>query len=1036
MEKHRYINDILLSFFETIPLKDLDGIVSQFVLARKSQYPRATKLINSKDFKKLDSKNKIEKLISLINYNVNDDYILLLIDSSYNYYYSNISLFSYENYEQAVEHINKDNYIYLIIYIIYKYCKPPYKAKLIEFFKSIEEKNIREQKEVSDSSATDLINSESNMNEIMIEDDKNMKYYVGYIEKKSTFYNFKPEYELIDGKLQKVENVLERYPKHGKINLSYKYYEESGLFLKNLDIDYNNKTFNNLYVLKTNDADLEDNNEYVQKKIDLQKIIATGAKLNDIIIPIEKKNVYRVVTPTSFDIEENFIEGNILINEDYDANTQALLLYKDKLYGPYTIEERSYDSQKYVNPELINSKDPYLRKYIDANILKIACNDGFDSYSHNVDEIDIALFSEDFIRYEDLIPENVLAEELGKIYTFTINSDKDNYSEILNKLIKSSKFFGDTLPEKIREERIEKSEKLFSNLQNLSSSQKKLIDNLLSEEVLKNNAEIYSSFEKLLIRSEKYREMEAKVNELTELSDNLNKEIDELKKCNKELNEHAESIHADEYLTKEKEDELQKLRSELDEKNYIIEKYKNTMDVEEDIISKKEELEKLKAKLNDTKIIIKDRTTEKNELENELKNLQREVKNALSNASEADVVFNPYVASVMLDKVTELQKSKKQSDYKDMIPETEPLNESENKIEENKAIDYLVEGIQKYRNYERNDIINIFICVSQSFLTIFAGNPGTGKTTICNILGYSLGLNRFKKDDKDNKGLNRFIEVSVERGWSSKRDLIGYFNPLTRTYDKSNGKIYDALKLLDAECNTEQKSEYPFYILLDEANLSPIEYYWAAFMSIADDNKDRFTINIGEDEDIQIPETLHFLATINNDQTTEPLSPRLLDRAWVIKLPEIAMDYEDKPNLKDTFTKIFSWKQVKNLFVENTVNEIKKDYLDVLESIYSSFNNAGLSVSPRIKQSIRKYISVAQKLMDSERSSAQGEEVAIDFAVLQKLLPKINGNINGFKKLFTELKSICNENHLFRTQAAIKKMEEQQERNMGFCQYL
>ena len=471
MEKHRYINDILLSFFETIPLKDLDGIVSQFVLARKSQYPRATKLINSKDFKKLDSKNKIEKLISLINYNVNDDYILLLIDSSYNYYYSNISLFSYENYEQAVEHINKDNYIYLIIYIIYKYCKPPYKAKLIEFFKSIEEKNIREQKEVSDSYATDLINSESNMNEIMIEDDKNMKYYVGYIEKKSTFYNFKPEYELIDGKLQKVENVSERYPKHGKINLSYKQFEDSESFLKNLDVDYNDKPFNNLYVLKTNDADLEDNNEYVQKKIDLQKIIATGAKLNDIIIPIEKNNVYRVVTPTSFDIEENFIEGNILINEDYDANTQALLLYKDKLYGPYTIEERSYDSQKYVNPELINSKDPYLRKYIDANILKIACNDRFDyGYHHNVDEIDIALFSEDFIRYEDLIPENVLAEELGKIYTFTINSDKDNYSEILNKLIKSSKFFGDTLPEDKRKNRIEKSKDLILDMQKLLPS--------------------------------------------------------------------------------------------------------------------------------------------------------------------------------------------------------------------------------------------------------------------------------------------------------------------------------------------------------------------------------------------------------------------------------------------------------------------------------------------------------------------------------------------------------------------------------------
>ena len=125
------------------------------------------------------------------------------------------------------------------------------------------------------------------------------------------------------------------------------------------------------------------------------------------------------------------MEGNILINEDYDPKTQALLLYNDKLYGPYLIEERSYDLQKYVRPELINSRDPYLHKYIDANIERIACNDGFDyGYSPDVKEIDIAFLSKDFT-YEDLIPENVLAEELGKIYTFTINSDRDNYSCLL-----------------------------------------------------------------------------------------------------------------------------------------------------------------------------------------------------------------------------------------------------------------------------------------------------------------------------------------------------------------------------------------------------------------------------------------------------------------------------------------------------------------------------------------------------------------------------------------------------------------------------
>lgn len=1045
MDKNKYINDMLLSFYKTIPSRDLDGIVSQFEFAHRNQYPKSIKLLNTKQFKKFNNKEKIEKLIGMIDYNISDDYALLLIDSSYSYYNSNMNFFAYENYNQAVENINKENYIYLIIYIIYKYCKPPYKAKLNDFFKTIQKKAVREQQADSVSSISEIMNDEINIDNTIIKDEKMMKYYIGYIEKKITFYNFKPEYEFFDERLVKVENIEEKYPKYGKINLSYKHYSISESFLENLNIDNNDKFFNNLYVLKAEDTFFEDNvktdnslNENIQKKIDLEKISAC-TNLSDIISPIENINIFRIVTPTSTDIEESFMEDNILINENYDAKTQALLLYNNKLYGPYTIEGRSYDSQKYIKPELINSKDPYLRKYIDvdiADILKIACNDGY-GYSSKAHEIEIAFLSNKFIyeTYEDLIPENVLAEELGKIYTFTINSDKDNYSDILKKLVKSSKFFGDALPETIRQKRIEKSKKLILDLQNLLPSKKALILKLLNEnEEWIKDIELCKAFENFIENSEKYNlEKEKFEDEKIKLND-LIKQIDELRNENIELKGHIDSIPSDEYSSNYKE-QIEQLNKELLDKSCELEEYRmnsNIINENKKLEEKNKELKELEKNLEK---LVEDQRKTKFKLEEECEDLendiQQKVKNVLKGTSEADVVFNPYVTSVMLDKVTELQKSKNQSNYESMTSKTSSFIDLVNDFDKDKAIDYLVNGIQKYRNYERNDIINIFICISQSFLTIFAGNPGTGKTSICNILGHCLGLKCFDKVDNN---LNRFIEVSVERGWSSKRDLIGYFNPLTKTYDKSNGKIYAALKLLDAECRTEKKSEFPFYILLDEANLSPIEYYWAEFMSIADYNEDRFTINIGEDDDIQIPETLHFLATINNDQTTEPLSPRLLDRAWVIKLPEVSMDYNNKPNLSETFTEIFSWKQIKDLFVENTVDQIKKD--DVLESIYSSFTDAGLSVSPRIKQSIRKYISVAQKLMDFERNSAQGEEVAIDFAILQKLLPKINGNVNDLKKLFTDLKIVCSENHLFRTQAAIKKMEEQQERNMGFCQYL
>ena len=67
---------------------------------------------------------------------------------------------------------------------------------------------------------------------------------------------------------------------------------------------------------------------------------------------------------------------------------------------------------------------------------------------------------------------------------------------------------------------------------------------------------------------------------------------------------------------------------------------------------------------------------------------------------------------------------------------------------------------------------------------MISGAPGSGKTSICNILGRVLGLNNIEnkiKDKtlwKDPSLANRYMAVSVERGWNSKRDFIGYFNPL------------------------------------------------------------------------------------------------------------------------------------------------------------------------------------------------------------------------------------------------------------------
>jgi len=289
---------------------------------------------------------------------------------------------------------------------------------------------------------------------------------------------------------------------------------------------------------------------------------------------------------------------------------------------------------------------------------------------------------------------------------------------------------------------------------------------------------------------------------------------------------------------------------------------------------------------------------------------------------------------------------------------------------------------------------------------------------------------------------SRYVPISVERGWSSKRDLIGYYNPLTRRYDKSNMGIYDALVTLNTE---RENSPLPFVILLDEANLSPIEYYWSNFMAATEIDKSHnkpVWIDIGTEERIYIPETLKFIATINNDETTENLSPRLIDRAWVIKLP-VTKKYENKAAAAGTAADTILWRDLKAAFSiagkQNESDSAKKQKENLTE-IYEKFDAHRMEISPRIINVIDNYISAANGLMEKDRKNdplnQEPEQAALDFVVVQKLLPKINDRYDVYEKLFNELLEICDDNNLVRTKKSINEMIDNKERNMGYCQFL
>lgn len=485
--------------------------------------------------------------------------------------------------------------------------------------------------------------------------------------------------------------------------------------------------------------------------------------------------------------------------------------------------------------------------------------------------------------------------------------------------------------------------------------------------------------------------------------DRLEKEVQEKLEEGEKRKEEAEILQKYDVQIQEKIKKIEELESRISE----FEKTTN-------LIKKVTELKEKEAELED---IVKYNKRRAEELGDSVKTLEKNIDEIFSNSSQKALSFSfdGMLTNRMLQQAAAWENQQKAENYLQRINVLKNLPVSV--IEKEALIEKLVAGIKKYRpSYDRNTILNILICYTQGFLTVFSGEPGTGKTSICQILAAVLGLTMpgFKiPQESDGYSASRFIPISVEKGWTTKRDFIGYYNPITKTFDQSNRKIFDAFQVLDLEAKGNSTG-MPFMMLLDEANLSPMEYYWADFMNICDTIDHTSNINLGDKYSFDVPDQLRFVATINNDHTTEALSPRLIDRAWTIKLPKVKAGTLQQISTIEPADEIVSWNALRNTFgVKNptdTMSEIAREiYIDLI----NKFKLLNISINPRTEIAIKKYWSVAQQIFENDATyGTDASIVALDYAIAQRILPHIDGSGANFQKHLEEIASFLSEKNL------------------------
>ena len=291
-------------------------------------------------------------------------------------------------------------------------------------------------------------------------------------------------------------------------------------------------------------------------------------------------------------------------------------------------------------------------------------------------------------------------------------------------------------------------------------------------------------------------------------------------------------------------------------------------------------------------------------------------------------------------------------------------------------------------NYNRDDLLAFHLSAKERAPVIVGGMSGTGKSSLPVLYSEALAGEEVSPN---------FLAVDVNPSWTSPADLLGYTDALEHRFVPSPSGLYRRLILAEHEHKQIGSDSMIHSVCLDEMNLAQPEYYLADVLQAISRSPSQQHISIFDagavrPDDlyydharIQLAPNLLLFGTVNFDETTRPLSLRLLDRCNTIEfrpadaLPSLSTEastgQRKPPGQAVRQSDLQRW-------TRNT--SVLPRVVEILDAIQPELQRLGCPITPRRQTSILRFVANAP-------ASLCTLEQAIDMQLQQRVLPQIRG---------------------------------------------